>query len=1172
MTRIALLSLLLLAPPVVAQPSARLHGETEAAQTRKRLVEAQAKLTAGKTADAVDDLLRVLADSGDDLVQLADGSHQPARRLIHRALAGLPTDALTRLRDRLDAPARKLYEAGRAARDPAPLRDLLDRYFVSRSAEPALLLLGELAFERGEFAAAERYWRALLPPATATALTFPRPAVEPATVTAKALLAAVFAGQVGRVTADLPAFRAEYPTAVGRLAGTDGNYADTLAKLLAAPPTVPAVSDGWTTLGGNPHRDGRVSEYLPRVIPNRPKWKTPIPRDAADEDRRQPAGVPPARALAHHPVVLGGTAYLADAGRVFAFDLRTGAARVAYDARTLDQRLTFAAPELAKPALFDADFALTAAGGKLYARLGHPGQPPATDPDARQKPLSFLVALEPTNAPNPPADALTLKPTWVVAPPVADGTPAAWGGAPLVTDGIAVAAFTRLENSRRIHAVAAYRLPAAKPLWVADACDEDANQTADFPARHELLTLAGGNAVYATHTGVTVAFDVGTGKRAWAFRNPPAATPPVGGSPRGISPAVAHGGRVFLAPADGDRVYALDAETGEKRWESAAAVQVDHLVGVTRDRLIVAVHGPNKGIRAYAVTDGRDREPTGWRTHAGVVNYGRGLLSDDLILWPNANAGATAGKLDLLHPLDGDPAGPVPIPGPQGNLAYADGVLLVATPTELWGYVLDRSIPRPPPPAASGPWVKLEPTRYRAAELTAAARTAFDPLAAPALPAEAGMTALPLPAAAWPIRPLPDGPELPGLSARAIPTDQRFFACDGRTLFAVKLADGSAAWRTPLVPAASFTRGVLTTDGQLIALAADAVGGFDAGTGRERWRFSLPEFPVTTVALAGSRVVVLLGEHAILALDVDTGKPAWQLDSQLRPRLTARALDSAPAFAPHLLGTPRAVYAHRTDGTRVAIDPDTGTAVPTANPEISGWSGPPVPAAGTVLFPNGPLRVTARSEATGPADWTRDFPGPTSGTGRAPAVRVFDGAVLAAVSRNYGTELHRLRPRDGRPLWANPPVLLADSLDLSALDCDRDRLYVPFGNRLVALRHTSGREVWSRELPGDGWRVRVGRAGVVAYPPAATPAEPRGVLAERLRRRFFEDPRRLVGLLATFVAAEWNMTFPVLLLDAETGAVRKRWDVPTAGPVAGVHFAADLAVVVSVGGGVKLAK
>jgi len=1168
MIRIALLLLLLPVPPVAGQaPYARLRGETEAAQTRKRLVEAQAKLADGKTADAVDDLLRVLADSGDDLIPLPDGSHPPARRLVHRVLAGLPADALKNLRDRIDAPARKLFDAGRAARDPKPLRELLDRYCVSRAAEPALLLLGELAFERGHFAAAERYWRTLLPATTDGALSFPQPTTAPATATAKALLAALFAGDTERVAKELTDFRKKYPDAAGRLAGLDGNYADTLAKLLAAPPQVPPRFAGWSTLGGNSARDGRPSQPLPRVIPNRPKWKTPIPRDAADRDHPKPANVSPSRPLAHHPVVLGGSAYLADAGRVFAFDLRTGAARVAYDARALADMPALEPGELAKPILLNADFALTVADGKLYARLGNLVSPgaPRRDNEAKRTPASFLLRLEPTNAPNPPPGALTLNQTWLVSPPGAPGTPAAWGGAPVVVDGIALAAFTRLENSRRVRAVAAYRPPSTKPLWVADACDEDANQAEEFPHRHELLTLAGANVVYATHTGLTVAFDVSTGKRRWAFRNPPAARPPVGGSPRDICPAVAHGGRVFLAPADGDRVYALDAETGAKLWQSAGAegIQIDHLLGVTRNKLIAAVHGPQKGLRAFAVTDGTDREPTGWRNHDDphLGNYGRGLVSDAAILWP------TAAALYSMNPDDGSVLRD-PRPGPHGNLAFADGVLLVATPTELWGYLLGGTPPGLPPAPVARPWVKLEPTPFRAVEKTVARRTDFDPLAAPALPVEAGMKAIPLPPGAWPIRPFADGPELPGLNSRAAPADQRFFACDGRALFAVRLSNGSAIWKTPLDPATAFTRGMLTTDGKLLALSRDAVGCFDANFGRALWRFTLPDFPVTAVALAGSRVVVLLGEYALVALDFDTGKPAWQLDAQLRPRLTARAVGDAPAFAPHLFGTPRAVFAHRTDGSRIAIDPDTGTATATAHPATASWSGPPVSDGSTVIHPDGPLRVVAR----GGTAWTREFPGETSGTGRAPAVRVLGGAVLVAVSRNYGVEFQRLDSGSGKPLWANAPVLHADDVDLSALDGDDERLYVPAGNRVTAFNTRTGREAWSRELPGDGWRVRVGRAGVIAYAPSALPTESLEEVAARLAWRFIEHPGRLVGLMATLVSAAWNRTLPVLLLDAETGAVRKRWDVPTAGPVVGVHFAGDVALVASVGVVMELRK
>src|SRR5262249_46380265 len=160
--------------------------------------------------------------------------------------------------------------------------------------------------------------------------------------------------------------------------------------------------------------------------------------------------------------------------------------------------------------------------------------------------------------------------------------------------------------------------------------------------------------------------------------------------------------------------------------------------------------------------------------------------------------------------------------------------------------------PAPPAPPAR-PWVKLEPTPFRAVELAPASRPESDPLAVPAPPPEAQVKPIPLPAAAWPVRPLADGPELPGLSASAAPAGRRFFACDGRRLFAVKVADGAAIWETAMSRPSSFTRGLVTTDGKLVVTGDEAVGCFETKTGAERWRFALPEMPVTAAALAGSR-------------------------------------------------------------------------------------------------------------------------------------------------------------------------------------------------------------------------------------------------------------------------------------------------------------------------------
>jgi hypothetical protein len=125
---------------------------------------------------------------------------------------------------------------------------------------------------------------------------------------------------------------------------------------------------------------------------------------------------------------------------------------------------------------------------------------------------------------------------------------------------------------------------------------------------------------------------------------------------------------------------------------------------------------------------------------------------------------------------------------------------------------------------------------------------------------------------------------------------------------------------------------------------------------------------------------------------------------------------------------------------------------------------------------------------------------------------------------------------------------------------------------LTAFDLANGREVWSADLPGDGWRVRVGRGGVVAYSPDARPEEPFTTTVARLARRFADDPRLVVGLIATVAAGWWNRTVPVVLLDPETGERRARRDVPAGGPVAGVHLAGDLALVVTVGRATRLTK
>ncbi len=668
------------------QPSeVRLRGQSD--QTYKRLAEAERKLIDGKPAEAADAVQRIVDEAGDDLVGPPDGQQfRPARRVAQVILARLPAGVLKDYRVRADEPARKLLEAGKAARDPRPLRELLDRYFVSRPAEEALLLLGELAFERGEFRAAEGYWRRLLPSAGAAEPPFPDPKTDPATVRARVILAIIFQGEPERARQELAKLRADAPKAAGRLAGRDGSFAETLQGLLDHPPALAAEASGdgeWPAFAGSASRSGRTTARLPRYWDGQP-WAAAIPPDRG-ERRFVNRRVAPARAVCFHPVVLDGVAYVADPVRVFGFDLLTGKPRFAFDLR--DQRAV-KLPEVRVPLPipYDADFTLTAAGGRLYARLGSPA---VVAQDNGGPPASYLVGFAPP--PRPAADGPPLRMQWVLPPPAAAGA-ASWEGAPVWADGRLFAAFARFDDGNRVvHAVACYDDPPTKPVWVTEVCDSQ--PPGDPRYRHEPLTLAGGNVVFCSHTGAVVAVDARTGKPAWAFRYPKALRPPASGSPRDLCPPVADAGRVFVAPADADAVFALDAVTGQRLWQ-AGPVQVEQLLGVARGRLVCTIAGPVRGIRGLNVANGSYYEPDGWAVHddPGLRTFGRGLVSDEFVLWP------TVGGLFFLDPdtglqnrlAIGQARGDVLEPPTFGNMAYADGVLLVATSTELRGYVAER--------------------------------------------------------------------------------------------------------------------------------------------------------------------------------------------------------------------------------------------------------------------------------------------------------------------------------------------------------------------------------------------------------------------------------------------------------------------------------------------------
>jgi outer membrane protein assembly factor BamB len=764
----------LLAHPAAGQDGANLRGDSP--QTRKRLAEAEQKLLAGKHADATDDLQRVLDEAGDDFVSVDGKQYRAARWLAHALLARLPDAALKNYQDRIDSPARKLLAAAKRTNDPAPIRELLDRYFVSRPAEEGLLFLGDVLFERGDFREAEATWRRLIPDGGAD-IVYPASRSDPAAVRARIILAIIFQNDLDRAVRELAVFRKRHPGAAGRFAGTMGPFAETLQRFLDRPPALAAPSNAgldWPAFGGGPDRSGRVATRLSGEWPARPTWEVQLP--SRERSESAPSG-PPRRPPHAHPVIVKDHVFVTDGWNVRGFSLITG--------QPTKELVLGKPPQTREKPELDPCPTLSSWENRIYVRVGPGVIKPAGD---KQRTSITCVLVVPQ-----PDGSCTLKPQWRIESPHAeDGGDTVWEGAPLVSGRRLWTAFARFEGGRIVHGIACYdpsdsASAPERPIWTADVCD-GAVAGSDGRARHELLTLAGRHVVFCSNTGAVVALDAATGRRAWGFRYPRARQSDAVHSPH-PSPAVSSGGRLFVAPADGDRVFALDPETGAVLWQSGPAAGA-RILGVSSRRLIVAVDGPARGIRAWSVENGSSQFPEGWIQHdgTGILGYGQGFVTDDVIVWP------TRAGLLFLRSEDGLPVADTrqsPVAERSGNyfgnVVYGGGVLVVVGPTSAWGYVSQARAFGPASAHSHRDPARLELERL--IDRTESSIARGEPAAARSLLLEAARGSLPNSIRAWAVArvllmtPLPaEEPRLPAEVMAAVAPeirDEWLFGPDG---------------------------------------------------------------------------------------------------------------------------------------------------------------------------------------------------------------------------------------------------------------------------------------------------------------------------------------------------------------------------------------------------------
>ena len=650
----------------------------------------------------------LLHDSGEALAALPDEPLASAstslqiRRLCHLRIASLPAIDRASYQRRVETEARRLLSMGKTHRDPTPLRQLVDEMFGSAHSGEALDLLGDLAFERGDFEEARHWWRCLAPlpdaddPAT---LRLPVPNVDVPRIQAKQILALAFQGQLIGAQEELDRFHERYPTAHGPLAGKVGPYSEAVQAAIRGLVKAGIANNGdsWATFAGSDARNHGLT-FCPtaRLWEDGPSWRVPLP--PCDPRANTRAGNPNGATyrIAFHPVITGQQVLIANAHSVVSYHLQTGKPLFRYDLKPAGGAI------IGTDRRLPPHFTLTADDKRAYARLGRQWYAPFREGEAAE--ASYLVCLDLAE----PGDSDRTREVWKV-PARADGAALAFfEGPPLVRAGRSYIAMSRLVDKRMITAIQCYD-SLGRLRWSRDVCEQPEFDYSPAPRLlQNLLTWAGAQLVYCTHAGAIVTVDPWTGQRLWAVRYARRGPQHTGElPPHDVAACVADEGRIFVAPIDSDRLYAIECYTGRVLWEREG-LEVVHILGATQGKVLLTTRD---GLHAVSAATGL----TVWQqpSEGRLAGLGRGLIAGSWLLWPTQDAKLPFRAVTLAdgrqqrpeesrlfaEPSFFDPTQLRQLP--PGNLAFGRDCLIIAGSDELVGFIpaqrLPPAAPRPQP-------------------------------------------------------------------------------------------------------------------------------------------------------------------------------------------------------------------------------------------------------------------------------------------------------------------------------------------------------------------------------------------------------------------------------------------------------------------------------------------
>jgi len=612
--------------------------------------------------EAVETLRKMIENSHGKLFRISDRRYIRLRDYCHLQLASMPGEALHLYRSQVDSAARQWYEQGIEQRDSRLLSNVAEQALASSWGDDALLALGEMALESGDYTAARWHWERIIPhsDAPATWPGYPDTDLDVPSVLARLVLVSILEGSTSRAREELAALAQDYPDARGRLGGREVNYVEALGALLAESTAWPdeKCSSDWLTFAGCPARNKIAPEMIEVA---EVAWRVPL---RTLENR---FAVP----LSFHPLSVGPLVLVNLQREILVLDAATG--KAAWN-ETAAYRAAFegmaGAPFHPPNVLGIPQCTMTAYRGKLYARMGTAvtSRPQEEEQDFRP---GYLVGVDLATQGGviwwPP---LTPEPGW------------AFEGSPVADQSNIYVAMRRSDVRPQAH-VACFDARTGRRRWRTFVCSAETPAGGIFYENtHNLLTLEGETLYCNTNLGAVAALSAADGQLKWINLYPRETrgrlSEPAPHWRRDLNPCLYDRGTLMVAPADSPEIFALDAVTGGELWRTGSEVEdVLHLLGTTEEHLIaagdklywIALGGADRGRVAYYWPDGNEK-----------LGYGRGVLAGDCVLWPTREKiyvfDQKTARLKRAIDL-------VPLGVTGGNLLVADGRLLIATGTEL---------------------------------------------------------------------------------------------------------------------------------------------------------------------------------------------------------------------------------------------------------------------------------------------------------------------------------------------------------------------------------------------------------------------------------------------------------------------------------------------------------